>query len=238
MLRLSCSIHIVFSLKIYSGTPFVNKPEDIHSLLAFIGLQPLSDASAFKRYVSDPIKDRKRAGLTRLRAALAYVALRRTKNIVPGLNLADKDIKIVSVDFPEGEHKKIHDAMFLGAQVAFGASFNGKSSGEEGGNKANQAMFSLLLRVRQSCASGSLVSSAHFQAASEVMGTMTARDELTVEDGHRMIEHLQNAKSEKDDKKVERLKVQGHSPKILELLSIIEKMDRDEKGVIFSQWTS
>jgi hypothetical protein len=70
------------------------------------------------------------------------------------------------------------------------------------------------------------------------MGTMTARDELTVEDGHRMIEHLQNAKSEKDDKKVERLKVQGHSPKILELLSIIEKMDRDEKGVIFSQWTS
>ena len=88
-------------------------------MLAFIGLQPLSDASAFKRYVSDPIKDRKRAGLTRLRAALAYVALRRTKNIVPGLNLADKDIKIVSVDFPKGEHKKIHDVIFFAAQAAF-----------------------------------------------------------------------------------------------------------------------
>jgi hypothetical protein len=203
-------------------------------LLAFIGLKPLSDAGAFKRYVSDPIKDRKRAGLTRLRAALVYVALRRTKNIVQGLNIAEKKIQICSVDFPDGEHKRIHDVLFLAAQAAFEASLNG--SGEEGeGRKANQAMFSLLLRVRQACASSDLVSSAHFQAASEVMGTMTARDELTVQDGLDMIDHLQNAKSEKDD---ERLKVQGHSPKIIELLSIITTMQRDEKGVIFSQWTS
>ena len=45
-----------------SGTPFVNKPEDIHSLLSFIGLQPLSDFKTFKLFISEPIKDRKRAG--------------------------------------------------------------------------------------------------------------------------------------------------------------------------------
>jgi hypothetical protein len=235
LLGFFCSTHIVSSLNIYSGTTFVNKPEDIHLLLAFIGLEPLSTAKKFKRYVSDPIKDCKRAGLTWLRSALAYVALRRTKNIVQGhLTIAGKIIQICSVDFPDGEHKLIHNVLFLAAQSAFEASLN--NSGEEGeGRKANQAMFSLLLRVRQACAPCDLVSSAHFQAASEVMGTMTARDELMVQDGLDMIDHLQNAKSEKDNK---RLQVQGHSAKILEFFSIIATMQRDEKGVNFSQWTS
>lgn len=102
-------------------------------------------------------------------------------------------------------------------------------------------MFSLLLRVRQSCDSGALVSSGHYQVASEVMGSIKLSKEehgnaiVTAMDGNRMIEHLQNvAKSEKD----ERLRVHSHSPKIRELLSTIKTMDHDEKGVIFSQWTS
>mmetsp|Transcript_48711 Transcript_48711/g.54492 ORF Transcript_48711/g.54492 Transcript_48711/m.54492 type:complete len:756 (-) Transcript_48711:139-2406(-) len=222
-----------------SGTPFVNKPEDIHSLLAFIGLQPLSDFKTFKLFISEPIKDRKRAGLTRLRAALAYVALRRTKNIIPNLNMPEKTIQIRSIDFPEGEHKDIHDVLFLAAQAAFQASIDNNTKSADA--NVNQAMFSLLLRVRQSCDSGALVSSGHYQVAQEVMGSIKSSKEehgnatVTAMDGNRMIEHLQNvAKSEKD----ERLRVHSHSPKVRELLSTIKTMGHDEKGVIFSQWTS
>jgi DNA repair protein RAD5 len=42
-----------------TGTPFVNKPEDICSLLTFIGLRPLADAGTFKTYITIPIKGRK-----------------------------------------------------------------------------------------------------------------------------------------------------------------------------------
>lgn len=221
----------------------MNKPDDIHSLLAFIGLQPLGDPSNFQFYITNPIKDRKRAGLTRLRAALAYVALRRTKNIVPNLEMPDKHIQIAKVDFPEGDHKDIHDVLYLAAQAAFTASING--SGKEytesaDGITANaqQAMFSLLMRVRQSCASGALVSASHYSAANEVMGAM--RDEngnfrkMTARDGKRMIDHLQSAKTDCD----ERVKVSGNSPKIEALLNAIAGMQKDEKGVIFSQWTA
>ena len=221
----------------------MNKPDDIHSLLAFIGLQPLADAGTFQFFITNPIKDKKRAGLTRLRAALAYVALRRTKNVVPNLNMPEKTVQVCKIPFPDGEHKDVHDVLYLAAQAAFEASINGSGkeyTENEGGVSANaqQAMFSLLTRVRQSCASGALVSSSHYNAANDVMGSM--KDEqgnvrkMTAKDGNRMIDHLQNAKSDND----ERLTLEGNSPKIEALLDAIAAMENDSKGVIFSQWTA
>jgi SNF2 family DNA or RNA helicase len=65
-----------------TGTPFVNRPEDIHSLLSFLKVEPLRERSVFKTRVSDPIRERNEIGLATLRTAMAHVALRRSKNLV------------------------------------------------------------------------------------------------------------------------------------------------------------
>jgi SNF2-related domain len=65
-----------------TGTPFVNRPEDTHSLLSFLEVQPLCKLSVFKRCVSEPIYARKEVGLATLRTTMAHVALRRTKALV------------------------------------------------------------------------------------------------------------------------------------------------------------
>ncbi|CAB9512414.1 regulator of chromatin subfamily A member 3-like 1 [Seminavis robusta] len=215
-----------------TGTPFVNKPDDIHSLLTFIGLDPLADVNTFKQYITDPIKDRKRAGLTRLRAALAYVALRRTKNACgDSVKLPPKTITVQTVDFPEGQHKEIHDALFFSARKAFEASINGNVESETGVTKvAQSAMFGLLTRVRQSCASGALVAAGHFDVARQVMEMENRQGE----EGDRALDLLQSS----DASNGQRIRVEQNSPKIAALLNGIEAMAADEKAVIFSQWTS
>lgn len=229
-----------------SGTPFVNKPEDVMSLLSYIGLQPLADPAIFKEFISDPIKERRRAGLTRLRVACSYVALRRTKNIVPNIGIADKTIHIHAVDFPKDSiHKNIYESLYLACRVAMRASLKGvgRMYTEDGEEKkvsitTHRAMFAMLMRVRQSCASGALVSAAHYKVASELMQNLRDENgnikELTADDGERMLHLLQNAKGA-DDSRVE---VKENSPKINFLLNAIGQMQPDEKGVIFSQWTS
>ena len=102
-----------------TGTPFMNNPADIYSLLSFVGLQPWNDSDNFRTYITNPIRDRKRAGLTKLRAALTYVALRRTKNAVKDLSLPPKTVALVPVKFPKGDHKKVHDFWFKKAKEAF-----------------------------------------------------------------------------------------------------------------------
>ena len=54
----------------------MNKPDDIASLLSFLNVEPLCDKDEFKAKVSDPIRDKKMIGLTRLRNIVAHVFLR------------------------------------------------------------------------------------------------------------------------------------------------------------------
>jgi SWI/SNF-related matrix-associated actin-dependent regulator of chromatin subfamily A3 len=60
----------------------LNQPQDIHSLLAFLRLEPLCHADVFAKSVLEPIQKHKMVGLENLRAALACVCLRRTKQAV------------------------------------------------------------------------------------------------------------------------------------------------------------
>jgi hypothetical protein len=60
----------------------VNKTEDIHSLLVFLGVEPFCQTDVFNRYIVDPIKRRREIGMDTLRAAMAFVCLRRKKQAV------------------------------------------------------------------------------------------------------------------------------------------------------------
>lgn len=52
--------------------------------------------------------------------AMAQIALRRTKK-ASKINMVGKEHHIRRIDFPEGDHKNIHDVLYYTAQAAFGA---------------------------------------------------------------------------------------------------------------------
>ena len=98
----------------------MNRPEDIHSLLAFLDVKPLGAKNIFKARVSDPIKERREIGLTVLRTAMAHVALRRSKNIVKDrIKLVDKTVQIRAITFPPGYHDDVHNVLYGTARATF-----------------------------------------------------------------------------------------------------------------------
>uniref|UniRef100_A0A7S2SCS7 Uncharacterized protein n=1 Tax=Rhizochromulina marina TaxID=1034831 RepID=A0A7S2SCS7_9STRA len=62
-----------------TGTPFVNRPEDIQALFAFLQAPPVADSEVFCRAITRPIREGNDAGLTRLRVLLRSLSLRRSK---------------------------------------------------------------------------------------------------------------------------------------------------------------
>jgi SWI/SNF-related matrix-associated actin-dependent regulator of chromatin subfamily A3 len=89
-----------------TGTPFVNRPSDIGSLLTFLKVKPLSDKDTFDEFITERIQNFKEIGLVRLRAIMAHVALRRNKELVES-SLPAKCIQLVSVALTEGRHEKV-----------------------------------------------------------------------------------------------------------------------------------
>lgn len=104
-----------------TGTPFVNRPDDIHSLLSFLEVPPVNDKEFFRENIALPIQQgHKKLGLARLRTAMAHITLRRTKT-TSKINMVGKEHHLRRVEFPEGDHKNIHDVLYYTARVAFGA---------------------------------------------------------------------------------------------------------------------
>lgn len=134
-----------------TGTPLINNPTDIYSLLAFVGLQPWDDERDFRTYITNAIRERRKVGLTKLRAALTYVAFRRTKNAVKDLTLPPKKVDLVRVDFPEGDHKQVHDYWFAKTKEAF------ENAEDDSMDSSPQNKLTMQMKLRQSCASGALV---------------------------------------------------------------------------------
>jgi len=69
-----------------TGTPVVNRAEDVHSLLSFLGVEPLDNNTVFRR-ANTPQQPMMKNGneiglLTRLRTCMGFVSLRRSKQKV------------------------------------------------------------------------------------------------------------------------------------------------------------
>jgi SWI/SNF-related matrix-associated actin-dependent regulator of chromatin subfamily A3 len=156
-----------------TGTPFVNKPDDIHSLLAFLGVQPLCKPKVFKTHVTQKIANRKEAGLATIRTTMAYIALRRKKSEVEGtIKLVSKDVQHRHITFPEGDHKTIHDVLFASAKSAFLGLLR---LGDDQVVNNFMALLTLLLRVRQACCHGELVPLDYRERATEVFEEVKRR---------------------------------------------------------------
>lgn len=182
-----------------TGTPFVNRPGDIYSLLNFLGVEPLNDVSIFRRAITQPMKEGNDIGLSRLRTTMVHVALRRSKHLAQ-IQLAEKEVQLRSIVFPEDINKQVYDALFGTIRMAFLAVLQ---DGEQKVMKNYTSIFEKLLRLRQCCCSLSLIPLERRQAALNLWEDYGRRLEqghkLTAEEGAKLLEKLKGAFTQEDE---------------------------------------
>ena len=84
-----------------TGTPIQNYLDDFGALLTFINVDPFQYKTSFEKYISRPIKDKKKNSLEMLRKVVAATCLRRTKaDHVLGLNLPQKLERVEEIEMP------------------------------------------------------------------------------------------------------------------------------------------
>jgi DNA repair protein RAD5 len=136
---------------VLTGTPIVNRLEDLFSLVRFLRVEPWSNFSFWKTFITVPFesKDFMRA-LDVVQTVLEPLVLRRTKDmktptgeaLVP---LPPKTVDIVEIELSKPE-REVYDHIFTRAKRAFTANV-------EAGTvmKAYTSIFAQILRLRQSC---------------------------------------------------------------------------------------
>ena len=136
---------------VLTGTPIVNRLEDLFSLVRFLRVEPWSNFSFWKTFITTPFesKDFIRA-LDVVQTVLEPLVLRRTKDmktpdgeaLVP---LPPRTIEIEELAFSKAE-REVYDYIFMRAKRTFNATV-------EAGTlmKSYTTIFAQLLRLRQSC---------------------------------------------------------------------------------------
>ncbi|KAG6213202.1 DNA helicase rad5 [Claviceps purpurea] len=136
---------------VLTGTPIVNKLEDLFSLVRFLGVEPWCNFSFWKSFITVPFE----AGnfvraLDVVQTVLQPLVMRRTKDMKtpdgqPLVPLPPKRIDIVDVEMTKQE-RDIYDYIFSRAQRTL-------SRNVEAGTvmKAFTTIFAQILRLRQSC---------------------------------------------------------------------------------------
>lgn len=136
---------------VLTGTPIVNRLEDLFSLVRFLRVEPWNNFSFWKTFITAPFenKDAIRA-LNVVQTVLEPLVLRRTKDmktpegdaLVP---LPPRIIDIEEVELSKPE-REVYDFIFTRAKRTFNASV-------EAGTllKSYTTIFAQILRLRQSC---------------------------------------------------------------------------------------
>ncbi|TGO85891.1 hypothetical protein BPOR_0354g00020 [Botrytis porri] len=134
-----------------TGTPIVNRLEDLFSLVRFLRVEPWSNFSFWKTFITIPFESKEfMRALDVVQTVLEPLVLRRTKDmktpngeaLVP---LPKKTIDIVEIELSEAE-REVYDHIFTRAKRTFSANI-------EAGTvlKAYTSIFAQILRLRQSC---------------------------------------------------------------------------------------
>ena len=136
---------------VLTGTPIVNRLEDLFSLVRFLRVEPWSNFSFWKTFITVPFesKDFMRA-LDVVQTVLEPLALRRTKDMKTAngealVPLPPKTIDIVNIELSKPE-REVYEHIFTRAKRTFAANV-------EAGTvlKAYTSIFAQILRLRQSC---------------------------------------------------------------------------------------
>ncbi|BGP39099.1 DNA helicase rad5 [Rhodotorula kratochvilovae] len=139
-----------------TGTPIVNRLEDLYSLLHYIQLEPWGNFSFFKTFVTVPFQNKDPRAIEVIQVILESILLRREKKMRdkdgnPIVALPEKHVDVVHLDLTPDE-RDIYDALFRNARSKF------LNYAEEGTVLQHvTAIFSILMRLRQAVLHPSLV---------------------------------------------------------------------------------
>jgi len=136
---------------VLTGTPIVNRLEDLFSLVRFLRVEPWDNFSFWRTFITVPFesKDYMRA-LDVVQTVLEPLVMRRTKDMkmldgTPLIALPPKHIEVVEVELSK-EEREVYDYIFKKAKRTFQANV-------EAGTvmKSFTSIFAQVLRLRQSC---------------------------------------------------------------------------------------
>ena len=155
---------------VLTGTPIVNRLEDLFSLVRFLGVEPWNNFSFWKTFITVPFESGNFVrALDVVQTVLEPLVMRRTKDMKtpdgePLVPLPPKQIDIVEVELSETE-RSVYDYIFTRAKRTF-------SKNVEAGTvmKAFTTIFAQILRLRQSCCHPMLVRNREILADEEEAG--------------------------------------------------------------------
>ena len=136
---------------VLTGTPIVNRLEDLFSLVRFLRVEPWSNFSFWKTFITVPFESKEYArALKTVQTVLEPLVIRRTKDmkdergqyLVP---LPKKIVKVVELELSKSE-RAVYDLVFTRAKRAFNDSLQAGTL-----LKSYTTIFAQILRLRQSC---------------------------------------------------------------------------------------
>ncbi|MCJ1224733.1 hypothetical protein MMC12_001378 [Toensbergia leucococca] len=137
-----------------SGTPMMNHPGELFSLIHFLRIKPYNEVERFNREITKPLmkghsEHAKKQAMQRLQTLLKAVSLRRTKISTidgkPILTLPERTNTVQHAAFSEDESSFYH-ALETKTQLQFNKYLKAQSVGRNYSN-----VLVLLLRLRQAC---------------------------------------------------------------------------------------
>lgn len=144
---------------VLTGTPVINRLDDIYSLVKFLKLEPWCNFSYWKTFVTLPFEQKKFGHtLDVVKSILEPILLRRTKNMKqknghPLVELPSKEVIVEEIDFSEKE-LELYNTFKIRASKTFD---DGLKSGQL--LKRYTQILTHILRLRQMCCHTDLVGS-------------------------------------------------------------------------------
>ncbi|KAI9167943.1 matrix-associated actin-dependent regulator [Paramyrothecium foliicola] len=134
-----------------TGTPIHNSLEDLGSLITFLKVPELENASTFNKYISSKVTSLSKSDFQPLRILLSSICLRRTRDLI---NLPDPVPEVKKLELTELEkqqYKAIVDESTRLIELAHS---------KRATRKLNIVVLQSLLRLRLFCNNGNLLSEA------------------------------------------------------------------------------
>ncbi|ANB12247.1 DNA repair protein RAD16 [Sugiyamaella lignohabitans] len=219
-----------------TGTPIQNNIDELYSLIKFLQIAPLNNASTWHNQIARPITNRQgNAAINRLRAVLSAIMLRRTKAVLgqSGIKMPARRKHFVHLDFDENE-RVFYDALHNRVSDVVK-----RLLGESGRNYMGVLL--LLLRLRQVCDDKrlsrgkidnddkeSIISADKTRADTDDLSDLLSSMSIDKDSTSQLSElGLDESESISD----------GSSTKIKKIIEIV-KSEPERKTIIFSQFTS